>query len=262
MISGFERRPLSRRGFFKLMRLTLGGILLCVVVSLSLHAWLFWPFGSDVFTLSMISAVVLPLVLAGPLFIFISLKLRQLSQLNRELRHAADHDGLTALLNRSAFVERVYTRIDEIAQIQGGRGALLLIDADFFKKINDRWGHSTGDEVLRQIADRVRAVTRKDDIIGRLGGEEFGVFLPGAGMISATATAERLRSMVEEMRLVAPNGRPVKVSVSVGGLFFRNAITFELMFQKADRKLYDAKANGRNRVEFDEFDPGRDNLAA
>ncbi|BDA85302.1 GGDEF domain-containing protein [Aureimonas sp. SA4125] len=235
--------------------MTLGGIAVCMAVSVVFNLWLFWTSGPDAFFRSMLGAIVLPVLLAGPLFVVISLKLRQAAILNRELQHTASHDGLTSILNRSAFTRIVHGKLDEIDNAEGGRGALLLVDADFFKAINDRWGHPVGDETLRRIARLLVEVTRAGDVVGRLGGEEFGIFLPGAGLLSAEATAERLRAVVAETDIVTPTGEAILVTVSVGGVFFRNAITYEMLFHRADRKLYDAKANGRNRVEIEEFRP-------
>lgn len=262
MTSSFVKRPLSRRGFVKLIRLLSASVAACVTVAVSFNLMLFWSSDPDTFRRAMISALVLPPVLAIPVTVYVSLKLRQLSQLNRDLEYAATHDGLTALLNRSAFTRQVHAKIGEIADVEGGRGAFLLIDADLFKSINDDWGHSTGDDALRHIADQLRTVTRAGDIAGRLGGEEFGLFLPGAGMLSAEATAERLRQTIATMPLTAPTGEPIALTISVGGLFFRNEISFELMFQRADRMLYCAKAEGRNRVVFEEFKPQLNGRAA
>lgn len=202
---------------------------------------------------AVLSAVVLPVMLGAPLIGYIRFRLREMAQRNAELRYAASHDGLTRLLNRGAFTHRVRAELDEIAASEGGRGALLIIDADHFKQVNDRYGHAMGDQALCRIAEHLRSVTRAGDVIGRLGGEEFGLFLPGAGMLSAEATAERLRHATETMPLMGRNGEPVALSISVGGLFFRNAISFETLFRRTDAKLYEAKANGRNRVEFTEF---------
>lgn len=225
--------------------------MLCIAVSVVFSGILFWNSSPDAFAKAMISGTVLPIVLAGPLFFFISIKLRQLSQLNRELHHAATHDGLTQLLNRGAFTRQVNEKIVAMESVTNPHGALLLIDADFFKTINDRWGHAMGDETLRQIAARLVSVTREGDLTGRLGGEEFGVFLPGADLHSASRTAERLRSVIEAMDLKGPAGDRVPISISVGGLYFRDKVDFDQLFQGADKMLYDAKANGRNRVEFE-----------
>jgi diguanylate cyclase (GGDEF)-like protein len=246
---------LSWRDLCRLGRLPLGGVAVCVGVSIVFNLWLFWTSDPDAFLKSMVCSVFLPTLLAGPLFTVISLKLHQAAELNRELRYAATHDGLTAILNRSAFTRIVADKLDEIDRAEGGRGALLLVDADFFKLINDRWGHAAGDQALRQIAALLVEVTRAGDVLGRLGGEEFGVFLPGAGLLSAEATAERLRAVVAAAELTTPSGEPILLTVSVGGVFFRNAITYETLFQRADRQLYQAKANGRDRVEIEEYRP-------
>jgi diguanylate cyclase (GGDEF)-like protein len=246
---------LSWQDLYRLGRLPMGGVAVSVGVSVLFNLWLFWASDSDAFFKSMVCSVFLPTLLAGPLFVVISLKLHQAAELNRELRHAATHDGLTTLLNRSAFTQIVAERLDEIDRAEGGRGALLLIDADFFKLINDHWGHAAGDEALRRIASLLAGVTRTGDVLGRLGGEEFGLFLPGAGLLSAEATAERLRAVVAAAEMATPNGEPITLTVSVGGAFFRNSISYETLFQRADRQLYRAKANGRNRVEIEEYRP-------
>jgi diguanylate cyclase len=203
---------------------------------------------------ALVGASVLPLLLAGPAIGYMSMKLRQMSRRNRELEHTATHDGMTSLLNRSAFAGTVSQKLREIAAAVNGCGAFLLIDADHFKRINDCHGHAMGDRALCQIAAHLNAVSRSGDVIGRLGGEEFGLFLPGAALPSAQAAAERLRREIAAASLTGPNGEPVTLSVSIGGLCFRGETDFEAIFQHADRKLYEAKANGRNRSEFAEHD--------
>jgi len=204
---------------------------------------------------AMIGVVILLVLLTGPTIGYMSMRLRQMTQRNRELEHTASHDGMTSLLNRSAFTGRVSEKLGEIGKLAGGRGAFLLVDADHFKRINDCHGHAMGDKALRRIAAELHAVSRTSDLIGRLGGEEFGLFLPDANMPAAEAAAERLREAIASMALAGPNGEPVALSVSIGGLFFRHQISFDEMFQQADRKLYEAKAKGRNRTEFEEYDP-------
>lgn len=242
--------PPNKRDPWKLMSINIAGVAFCVMVSLAFNATLFWRSEAEAFAKGMLSAVMLPLILGTPLFLYLSLQVRKLSRLNAELADSAAHDGLTRLLNRGAFVSQVAAKLDEMAQFDAPRGALLVIDADFFKLINDRWGHAKGDEALCRIADAIGRLTREGDLAGRLGGEEFAVFLYGSSPSVSEAAAERLRSAVEAIELFAGEER-VPLTLSIGGVHFREALPFSVFYQLADRKLYEAKRNGRNRVEFD-----------
>src|SRR5690606_14933204 len=146
------------------------------------------------------------LVLAGTL--------RALARAQRELERRAALDSLTALLNRGTFMARVARHLaahrhdrDESA------GALLLIDVDNFKSINDSYGHDRGDEALRIIARSIADAARASDLVGRVGGEEFAVFMPAATPDEAATVAERLRRAVATASFV-PDGRPRRLSVS------------------------------------------------
>lgn len=242
--------PLNKRNVWKLVSINVAGVTLCVLVSLIFNAMLFRHASSAAFARGMISAVALPLILGIPLFLYLSLQLRNLWKLNAHLRDSAARDGLTKLLNRGAFVAQVTARLEEMALLDAPRGALLVIDADFFKLINDRWGHAKGDEALCQIAAAIGRLTRGGDLAGRLGGEEFAVFLYGSSPTAARAAAERLRSAVEAIELFAGEER-VALTISVGAVHFREVLPFSTFYQLADRKLYEAKGNGRNRVEFE-----------
>jgi diguanylate cyclase (GGDEF)-like protein len=122
-----------------------------------------------------------------------------------------------------------------------------MIDADNFKTINDLFGHEAGDEALRIIARSIRAVLRTDDLLGRVGGEEFAVFLPGADRRATEIIAERIRRSVN-LAAFAPDGRHRRLSVSIGGAVFEGATGFAELLRIADHRLYDAKRTGRNRV--------------
>ncbi|MEF2554252.1 GGDEF domain-containing protein [Aurantimonas sp. A2-1-M11] len=221
-------------------------MLFCIAVSLAYNAVMFRNAHPEPFRLAMMSAVVLPTILAGPLFVYLLLKLRDLRILNRELQIIAAHDGLTTLLNRRAFTERAEARLEAMAT-GDVPGALFLIDADFFKSINDRYGHATGDRALKAIALRLKECLRPGDIIGRLGGEEFGVLLPGVDRSAAMIVAERFCDSVASIRLTSLEGKLVPLSVSVGGVLFDAQDSFHALYQAADDRLYKAKASGRNR---------------
>ncbi len=193
-------------------------------------------------------AVMLSLALAGPVLLFLALKLRELALANQRLGVVASTDSLTACLNRGSFSERVDEQLLSDGKSRRIKGALLIIDADHFKSINDTYGHEQGDEALRIIASEIRGQVRKGDLVGRLGGEEFGVFLPGASQDNAVAIAERIRRSISEMSF-RPRGNQHRLSVSVGGVSFEDQLEFVELYRIADRRLYHAKHAGRNRIE-------------
>ncbi len=162
-----------------------------------------------------------------------------LARARAQLEVLAQADGLTGLFNRKAFIERAEA---------AGRGrdiTLLLIDADHFKKVNDTYGHQVGDMVLTAIADALRTNTREGDLIGRLGGEEFGVLLRQTTPNQAAQIARRLTGAVS----VEGHGG-LAVTLSVGAATAASAPDFKTLFQRADQALYRAKASGRARAEF------------
>lgn len=225
-------------------RWTLFGTLACILVSVSFNALFFGGLGRVALHRSLISAVVLPTVLGAPLFFYLSTRMRGLAITNRRLGLVARTDSLTACLNRGAFTAKVSTLLAE--RQPGVDGALLMIDADNFKAINDLFGHDSGDEALTIIARSIRAVLRAGDLVGRLGGEEFGVYLPGADQRAAEAVAERIRRSVN-LAVFAPDGRQRSLSVSIGGAVFDGPASFSELFRIADQRLYGSKQKGRNR---------------
>lgn len=156
-------------------------------------------------------------------------------------------DPLTGLYNQR------YLRRHLTALVEGGQSrqlSVLMLDVDYFKSVNDRFGHATGDQALRTIADTLRANTRVFDSLARYGGEEFVVVMPGADTDDAAQAAERLRSAVELTEFADPDGHQVRLTVSVGvGCATGAAVTPDALLHAADTALYAAKAGGRNRVE-------------
>jgi diguanylate cyclase (GGDEF)-like protein len=185
--------------------------------------------------------------------------LLQRALIHEELREAAETDGKTGLATAVHWLG-LARRCVERAAHGDGACALLLLDVDHFKSVNDTWGHLVGDDVLAQVAGTLRRDVRPGDLVGRLGGEEFGVLLPDTGLVEAAAVAERLRVQVAGRPVPvstagwpAPRpdaGRTARVTVSVGV-----ASTAEIgyvlddLLASADAALYRAKAGGRNRVE-------------
>lgn len=189
------------------------------------------------------AAVILPILLGTPVIFYHLLRLQQLRLANEKLQVLASTDWLTTCLNRRAFTHLVTDRLGET-----GAGALLVIDADHFKVINDSHGHDRGDEALQLVADTIASNVREGDIVGRIGGEEFGVFLLDAGRETTRSVAERIRRAVAGASF-APDGVAHPLSVSVGATYFDSGITFTELFRIADQLLYGAKQKGRNRVE-------------
>ena len=129
--------------------------------------------------------------------------------------------------------------------------ALMLLDIDHFKTINDTWGHPTGDSVLVELSQTLHRMLRSQDIVGRFGGEEFLVILPATELEGAWALAERIRSQIDDVvSLNAASGQTIRFNVSIGLAVHTGADnTFEQLLARADRALYAAKGAGRNRVE-------------
>jgi len=244
-----RKRRLTARDWYDLGRWAGLGTLACIAVATGYNYLAFRDLGGEVLQRALLSAVVLPVILAMPLFSYLTIKLRRLSIANRRLDVVARTDSLTACLNRGAFTEMVNAYLEQAKFGTAPQcGALLVIDADHFKAINDRFGHDNGDEALMTIARTVRAMLGTGDFVGRMGGEEFAVFLPGVDETTAQATAERIRKAVS-LAVFAPGGQLQPLSVSIGGAVFAGDIEFSELFRLADRRLYEAKHFGRNRVE-------------
>ncbi len=226
-------------------RWTLFGTAACVLVSVTFNALMFGDLGSAALQRSMVSAVILPVMLALPLFFYMSLRVRGLAITNLRLGLVARTDSLTACLNRGAFTSKVGSLLAH--RPYGANGALLMIDADNFKSINDLFGHDAGDEALTIIARSIRTILRAGDLVGRMGGEEFGVYLPDVDQRGAEAVAERIRRSVN-LAVFAPDGHQRSLSVSIGGVAFDGPAGFSELFRIADQRLYGAKQTGRNRV--------------
>jgi diguanylate cyclase (GGDEF)-like protein len=162
-----------------------------------------------------------------------------------ELRHkrAAGIDALTGLANRRSFFQEAAN----LLRAGNGPVALLMIDLDHFKAINDRFGHAVGDKVLKIFAATTVGHLRPTDLVGRLGGEEFAVLLPNASQQGAWIVAERLRSAFAEAAATVDR-LPVHATASVGLSLLDSAQDMGALLDLADQALYRAKATGRNRV--------------
>lgn len=163
-----------------------------------------------------------------------------------ELRRLAERDSLTSVFNRRSFMSLVEKALSQAKRTNQTIG-ILLIDLDHFKAINDTLGHKGGDDALRHFVGTSIATLRNEDIIGRLGGEEFGILLTGAGLGDALATAERVRAAVEGSPLKTDQST-ISLTISVGVAISRADDAPESILDRADKAMYDAKRKGRNRV--------------
>ena len=159
----------------------------------------------------------------------------------------ATTDELTQINNRRHFLELAAREL-ALAQRTGQDLALLMMDADHFKSINDQHGHVVGDLVLHGLAQTIAHELREYDVLGRWGGEEFAALLPSAGLDEAMAVAERIRQAVENLEL-PHRAKGSRLTLSVGvAIGQRGNPNLEAMIAGADSALYQAKAGGRNRV--------------
>ncbi len=171
----------------------------------------------------------------------------RISTYSDELVELASIDPLTGALNRRSFDERASAELAR-AQRYNEPISMLMIDADHFKQVNDTYGHSGGDEVLVALAAYLKASARRNDLVSRFGGEEFGILLPYTNIAAASILAERIRHGVEGLR-VPFNGREIAFTVSVGAAQVApGANRLQTARDQADQALYAAKVGGRNRV--------------
>ncbi len=172
---------------------------------------------------------------------------QKLVSANNALHFVASHDFLTGAWNRAeivAFMERELARARRDATPLG----IVLVDVDHFKKVNDQFGHETGDCVLKEVTRRLSASLREYDGVGRYGGEEFLLVVPGCNLATTVRRANQIRDMISKQPVTTPFGT-MTVTVSMGATVAESCTNAELVLRSADSALYRAKDNGRNRVE-------------
>jgi diguanylate cyclase (GGDEF)-like protein len=253
------RLDLSPRSWMRVVLLTTLGTLCCIAVAFIIdsHDWETgaWRWGTQP-----LNNLIIPLLLAPPFFVYLLNKQRQLAIAHHELMVVAATDPLTSCLNRRAFTALVDRYLDRMEnQEDAAQGALLIIDIDHFKDINDRFGHDAGDSALVRIAETIRSSVREFDAVGRMGGEEFSVLLPSVNEERANALAESIRMRIAATELEL-SGRACHVSVSIGGVTFARDASFGELYRQADRKLYEAKEAGRDRTLFTTLAPAPDKV--
>lgn len=172
----------------------------------------------------------------------------ELKKAKEKLLELATTDELTGIANRRYFMERLNSEFDRAKRYES-RYSLLMIDIDYFKSINDDYGHKAGDKVLQSAAAVMKKSLRTSDVIGRVGGEEFSVILPETEIKAAIFIAERLRKKVEETVVIHKN-EEIFITVSIGVSQSKNGDqSVDDIYVRSDSAMYNAKKNGRNRVD-------------
>ncbi len=164
------------------------------------------------------------------------------------LCNLSSRDPLTGLVNRRQFESALDREIDRVARA-GETALLLILDIDFFKRINDNHGHGVGDVVIQSIGRALQECVRPMDTVARIGGEEFAVVLPNCMPTFALAVAERIRKRIESTEINVAGHPPLSVTVSIGGAYAPQWVrsSRHLWLERSDRQLYRAKNEGRNR---------------
>lgn len=197
-------------------------------------------------------AFIVPATIAFPITYYIQrqriqldIMHEELKQAHRELEHIAQFDDLTQIYNRATFY-----RLSNASAVRGEEAALLMVDVDHFKRINDQYGHKAGDEALRLIVEAIKSAVREGDFVGRMGGEEFCIYCPQASRQQAPEIAERIRKAVMDLHFEPHEGVTHPLTVSIGGVLADPVGNLDKLIQTADRYMYEAKQTGRNKVAF------------
>lgn len=222
------------------------------LIPLLLRAYLGFRLGADMTPMSdhvfniLFFIMLFPVMLAGNIGFILMSKERS----DFELTRAATYDELTNIYNRRTFLLRAQSSIAQCSK-KGAYLSFLMMDLDYFKRINDFYGHKLGDAVLIHFAALCRSELRERDLIGRLGGEEFAVVFTGLDERDTLAVAERLRKAVEQSIVEAGQNRVINYTVSIGvvTLVPDEHTTLDMLYKWSDDALYTAKKSGRNRVE-------------
>ena len=233
-VQGLSRRPRYRTNSFIAVPISAGGEILgiiCVADRLDDR-----PFTRD--DLAAIRALIAPVALA--------LARERARRDADDFARAAITDPVSGLFNRRYFHERLEEELDR-ARRHRTSVALLMIDVDNFKGINDRFGHLVGDMVIRNVGDILKRSVRKFDLCTRFGGEEFAIVMPGSGPESSVPVAERIRQRIEAFRATDADLADLRVTVSIGMAVSEGASSRELI-SRADQALYEAKRAGKNRL--------------
>lgn len=231
--------------------------LMTVIAADQITVWMTWLNFTSIYSTIIydirVQTVFTTSVLALPLFVVFILFIRHIEMLRQKLESVVRKDGLTGILSRDAFLEDLKNELSTASENTTLQDAFLIVDADFFKKINDTHGHVAGDRALIAITNALKKGVRSTDSIGRLGGEEFAIHLKNVSHERALEVAERIRELVIEASPEA-DIPDLKLTVSIGAVTFEKKRNVVDLLIAADKLLYRAKDKGRDRVEMAAID--------
>ena len=213
----------------------------------SLSAGLDGDFGTISIVIALLWLLFTTMVLIS--WVVIRRMVRNMSEMQSSLQWQAWHDPLTRLSNRGGLFNQA-KKLTAYSQQTGEPIAVIQIDLDHFKQVNDRHGHQAGDRVLTHVARLINNTLRANDVAGRIGGEEFCVIIPNATLAQAAEIAERIRTRIAAKEILLPKGRTLRITASLGvsSGVVDDRVNFELLQSIADNRLYHAKRSGRNQV--------------
>jgi diguanylate cyclase len=223
-----------------IVRFTILGTALAVLVPVAVVSTLLAPLRQislQHYQGVVLAAGLIPLLVTPPIAALLLHSMLMLQQMIERIDGHVKFDGLTGILNRSHFLDTVRaTRVD---------GMMLIVDADHFKAVNDDLGHDAGDEALKVLATRISIAVGVDGIVGRLGGEEFGVYLPGYAHAQGAEKAEVICDQIRKSFVPVGDVR-LRMTVSIGGALHRESAPIGHSLKLADQRLYQAKHAGRD----------------
>ncbi len=249
MIKSFPQLPAGRQTAIITAIATIASVILAAILHYS-----FIGFGRE-FWNGITIALVIPWAISVPLgwylarqnekLVKLANRLREtrqhLQDVNKALKHKANIDGLTGLANREHFLDLLDQR-----RLQSQDSVLMIIDADHFKIINDSYGHPVGDKALILFSSVFKRILRKDDLVGRIGGEEFGVLLPDTSAAEGEIIAEMIRFEIENTLFEPQEGVAHRITISIGMTSISPDEERALPMRNADSALFEAKRRGRN----------------
>ena len=171
----------------------------------------------------------------------------ELEKYSKKLQMQATTDTLTGLANRRKITELLKEEIKKLEEDNNNNFNIIMLDIDFFKKVNDNYGHPMGDEVIKKVSNHVQDKVGSEGVVGRFGGEEFLTILYNNNIQEAALLANQIRSDIESKKIEF-EGKQISVTVSMGIACSSETVVYQELLNKADERLYKAKENGRNQV--------------
>jgi len=171
----------------------------------------------------------------------------ELEKYSKKLKMQATTDTLTGLANRRKITELLKEEIKKLEEDNNNNFNIIMLDIDFFKKVNDNYGHPMGDEVIKKVSNHMQDKVGSDGVVGRFGGEEFLTILYNNNIQEAALLANQIRSDIESKKIEF-EGKQISVTVSMGIACSAETVVYQELLNKADERLYKAKENGRNQV--------------